>query len=191
MILVGQSLPGNIDFPGDIDFFFLYLEKDEAVEVVVRSALTDPSLGMVGLMSPAEELIEDDDSGGGLFGLDAKILFQAPYTGEYVLIVFDALEIAPGGYVISVARPQSMDVPTSQVPMVTIKTHMNVRQGPGINYPIIDTAAPGEQYIISGKNPGPGDWWQIDYKGRTAWVYAPLVTATDAENVQVVATPDP
>ena len=191
VILVGQSLPGNIDFPGDIDFFFLYLEKDEAVEVVVRSALTDPSLGMVGLMSPAEELIEDDDSGGGLFGLDAKILFQAPYTGEYVLIVFDALEIAPGGYVISVARPQSMDVPTSQVPMVTIKTHMNVRQGPGINYPIIDTAAPGEQYIISGKNPGPGDWWQIDYKGRTAWVYAPLVTATDAENVQVVATPDP
>ena len=190
-IHVGQSLPGNIDFPGDVDFFFLYLEKGEAVEVAARSALTDPYLGIVGLRSSEEELIEDDDSGGGLFGLDAKILFQAPYTGEYVLIVFDALEIAPGGYVISVARPQSMDVPTSQVPMVTIKTHMNVRQGPGTNYPIIDAAAPGEQYIITGKNPGLGDWWQIDYKGRTAWVYAPLVTATDAENVQVVATPAP
>ena len=190
-ILVGQSLPGNIDFPGDVDFFFLYLENDEAVEVAARSALTDPYLGIVGLRSSEEELIGDDNSGGGLFGLDARILFQAPYTGEYVLIVFDALGIAPGGYVISVARPQSMDVPTSQIPVVTIKTHMNVRQGPGTNYPIIDTAAPGEQYVITGKNSGPGDWWQIDYKGRTAWVYAPLVTATDAENVQVVATPDP
>ena len=190
-ILVGQSLPGNMDFPGDVDFFFLHLEKSEAVEVAARSALTDPYLGIVGLRSSEEELIEDDDSGGGLFGLDAQILFQAPYTGEYVLIVFDALGSAPGGYVISVARPQSMGVPTSQVPMVTIKTRMNMRQGPGTNYPIIDAAAPGEQYIITGKNPGLGDWWQIDYKGRTAWVYAPLVTATDAENVQVVATPAP
>ena len=190
-ILVGQSLPGNIDFPSDFDFFFLHLEKGEAVEVAARSALTDPSLGIMGMGSSEEELIVDDDSGGGLFGLDAKILFQAPYTGEYVLIIFDALGIAPGGYVISVARPQSMVVPTSQVPLVTIKTHINVRQGPGTNYPVIDTAAPGEQYIITGKNPGLGDWWQIDYKGRTAWVYAPLVTATDAENVQGVATPDP
>jgi len=190
-ILVGQSLPGSIDFPSDFDFFFLHLEKGEAVEVAARSALTDPSLGIMGLGSSDEELIVDDDSGGGLFGLDAKILFQAPYTGEYVLIIFDALGTAPGGYVISVARPQSMVVPTSQVPIVTIKTHINVRQGPSTNYPVIDTAAPGEQYVITGKNPGLGDWWQIDYKGRTAWVYAPLVTATDAENVQVVATPDP
>lgn len=142
-------------------------------------------------MSPEEVVIIDYDSGGGLFGLDARILFQAPYTGEYILMVDDFLGIASGGYVISVMRPQSMGTPTSQIPMVTIKTHINVRQGPSTNYPIIDTAAPGEQYVITGKNSGLGDWWQIDYKGRTAWVYAPLVTATDAENVQVVATPDP
>lgn len=190
-LYVGQSLAGNLDFPGDIDFFFLHLEKGEAVEVVVRSALTDPFLGMVVLMSPEEEVIIDDNSGGGLFGLDARILFQAADTGEYILMVDDFFGIASGGYVISVARPQSMDVPTAQVPMATIKTHMNVRQGPGTNYPIIDTAAPGEQYVITGKNSGLGDWWQIDFKGRIAWVYAPLVTATDAENVQVVATPDP
>ena len=59
--------------------------------------------------------------------------------------------IAPGGYVISVARAQSTNVPASQVPMVTIKTHINVRQGPGTNYPVIDTAAPGEQYVVTAR----------------------------------------
>ena len=190
-IRVGQSLPGNIDFPGDVDYFLLHLEKDEAVEVVTRSALTDTSLGIMRLGAPTEESIGDDNSGGGLFGLDARLLFQAPYTGEYALVVVDAFGIAPGGYVISVARAQSTNVPASQVPMVTIKTHINVRQGPGTNYPVIDTAAPGEQYVVTGKSPGLGDWWQISYKGGTAWIYAPLVTATDAESVQVVATPVP
>ena len=190
-IRIGQSLPGNIDFPADFDYFLLHLEKGEAVEVVARSALIDPSLFIVHLGAPSEEWIGDDDSGGGLFGLDARIFFQAPETGEYAVGVFDAFGIAPGGYVISVARAQSTDAPAAQVPMVTIKTHMNVRQGPGTNYPVIDTAAPGETYRITGKSPGRGDWWQISYKGRTAWVYAPLVTATDAESVQVVATPVP
>ena len=190
-IRVGQSLPGNIDFPADFDYFLLHLEKGEAVEVVARSALIDPSLIIVRLGAPSEEWIGDDNSGGGLFGLDARILFQAPETGEYAVGVFDVFGTAPGGYVISVARAQSTDVPAAQVPMVTIKTHMNVRQGPGTNYPVIDTAAPGETYRITGKSPGRGDWWQISYKGRTGWVYGPLVTATDAESVQVVATPVP
>ena len=191
VIRVGQSLPGNIDFPADVDYFLLHLEKDEMVEVIARSALTDPYLGIVRLDAPTEEPIGDDNSGGGLFGLDARLLFQAPYTGEYALVVVDAFGIAPGGYVISVARAQSTGVPAPQVPMVTIKTHINVRQGPGTNYAVIDTAAPGEQYVVTGKSPGLGDWWQISYKGGTAWIYAPLVTATDAESVQVVATPVP
>ena len=143
-IRVGQSFLGNIDFPGDLDYFLLHLERDEAVEVIARSALADPSLAIVRLGAPAEETIEDDNSGGGLFGLDARILFQAPYTGEYALIVVDAYGTAPGGYIISVARAESTDVPASPVPpMVMIKTHMNVREGPGTNFPVIGTAASG------------------------------------------------
>ena len=70
---------------------------------------------------------------------------------------------------------------------------MNVRAGPGTNYPIVGQAAPGDQYIISGRNPS-GGWWQIIYGGQYAWVYSPLVTATNAEVVQVasfVPTPVP
>ena len=190
-IRVGQSLFGNIDFPVDFDFFILHLEQGEAVEVVARSVLADPFLVISHLEAPGEEWIEDDDSGGGLFGLDARILFQAPYTGRYVLYVYDDFDIAPGGYIISVARAESEDMPATSVPTATIGRRMNVREGPGTNYAVVGTAGPGEQYRITGKSPGSGDWWQIKYEGGSAWVYGPLVTATDAENVQVADPPAP
>lgn len=75
---------------------------------------------------------------------------------------------------------------TPESPMVTIgNVLMNVRGGPGTNYNVIGTASPGQEFRITGKNPGLGDWWQIDYQGRTGWVYDQLVTATNAQPVQV------
>ena len=71
-------------------------------------------------------------------------------------------------------------------PMVTINNEMNVRQGPGTDYPILGVASPGQQYPITGKNRA-GDWWEIDYNGKAGWVYGPLVTATNAENVRIAA----
>ena len=73
-------------------------------------------------------------------------------------------------------------------PMANFGTLMNVRAGPGTNYGIIGTASPGQQFPIIGKNPGLGDWWQIEYaESQAGWVYGPLVTANDAENIRVAA----
>ena len=188
-IQVGQSLHGNIDFPTDFDTFLLHLQESETVEIVARSALVDTYLAIGG--HPVEGWTEDDDGGGGLFGLDARIVYRASTTGEYILFVSAADGSAPGGYIISVDLPQATDTPSSLVPVVTVNNQMNVREGPGTNYPIIGTAAPGEQYVITGKSPGLGDWWRIIYKGRTGWVYGPLVTATNAQNVPAVAAPVP
>lgn len=89
--------------------------------------------------------------------------------------------------------PTATPTPTSQSPTVTISRTMNVRSGPGTNYPVLGQASPGDQYPISGKNPA-GGWWQIIYGGQYAWVYSPLVTATNPELVQVapvIPTPPP
>lgn len=225
-IQVGQSLHGNIDFPRDIDFFSLRLERNETVEIVARSVLADTLLS---IWDPiAEEWASDDDGGGGLFGEDARIIFQAPQTGEYDLFVVDAAWSAPGGYVISVkqagetepltslassgtpTRPAPVvsihnalvipigDTPTVSAgdihewfpagyepptgPTVTINGTMNVRGGPGTNYPITGAATAGQQYAALSRNAA-GDWWQIEYEGRLAWVYGGLVTASaDAAN---------
>ena len=218
-IRVGQSLYGNLDFPADIDSFFLRLKQNETVEIVARSALADTVLA---IWAPfAEEWADDDDSGGGLFGEDARIIFQAPQTGKYELFVADADLSAPGGYVISVNRAEAADTqtplassgfPARQTPVVsihnplvipigdapavsagvpyewfaagyepptgpavTVNGTMNVREGPGTNYPIIGAAAAGQQYAVISRNAA-GDWWQIEYGGRLAWVYGGLVT---------------
>ncbi len=74
--------------------------------------------------------------------------------------------------------------PTPQVPLVTINHNMNIRGGPGTNYPVIGSASVGQEFPIIGKN-HVGDWWNIIYKGHKAWVFSELVTATNAERVQV------
>ena len=89
--------------------------------------------------------------------------------------------------------PTPTPTATSASPTVSISRVMNVRAGPGTNYPIVGQASPGERYPISGKNPA-GGWWQIIFSGQYAWVYSPLVTATYPELVQVapvIPTPPP
>ena len=96
---------------------------------------------------------------------------------------------APAGYMVAVARAGRTARLTPLQPQVLITTPINVRAGPGTGYAVIGTAAPGDWYVITGKNSGAGDWWQINYNGRSGWLYAPLVTAMNAAGVEVVAAP--
>ncbi len=80
-------------------------------------------------------------------------------------------------------------------PMANVGTLMNVRAGPGTNYRIIGTASPGQQFPITGKSPGLGDWWEIEYtETLRGWVYGPLVNAANAGGValaQFIPAPPP
>lgn len=73
---------------------------------------------------------------------------------------------------------------------------MNVRGGPGTNFPVIGSAAAGSSYAITGKNED-GSWYQVccfsgDQKG---WLSASLVTVQgDAAAIAVaedIPTPEP
>ena len=85
-------------------------------------------------------------------------------------------------------RPTSTPVPT--VPYVTITRPMNLRSGPGTNYPIVQVAEVRDIFDITGRN-AQGTWWRIDVEGENAWVYAAYVTATNADRIRSVPTPLP
>ena len=97
------------------------------------------------------------------------------------------------------AQPGATTAPPTPTPppqpMANIGTLMNVRSGPGLNYNIIGTANPGQQFPITGKNPGLGDWWEIEYtETLRAWVYGPLVNASNVSGVglaQFIPAPPP
>ena len=98
---VGQSTHGNIDFPRDTDHFFLDLAQGETVEILAQSVLADMYL-TVSLGSPAQAISNDDSV--GLLRRDSRILFRAPITARYVVIVRDFAGSAPAGYIITVNR---------------------------------------------------------------------------------------
>lgn len=99
---IGQSILGNFDFPADVDHYSVYLEDGETIEITARSALADTYLTVDYVGAIDEQVVFDDDSGGGLFGLDSTIVYRAPHAGNYFVVVQDSLGFAPGGYVISV-----------------------------------------------------------------------------------------
>ena len=67
-------------------------------------------------------------------------------------------------------------------PTVTITRTMYVRGGPGTEHAIISTVVEGQQYAAVSTNAA-GDWWQIEYEGKLAWVYGGFVTpSADAES---------
>jgi len=99
---VGRSPIGNLDFPGDIDYFLLDLEAGRTVNICVDSFLLDPYL-IVDLLDSAEVFEIDDDSGGGYFNLNPGITFTAPVTGTYVVSTGSSLGASDvGGYEIAV-----------------------------------------------------------------------------------------
>ncbi|MCB9077328.1 MAG: SH3 domain-containing protein [Anaerolineaceae bacterium] len=78
-------------------------------------------------------------------------------------------------------------------PKVTMLTGLNVRQGPGTNYPIIGRLAADDSAVITGRNEF-SSWWQIEFNsdvGNRGWVAASaeFSQATNADNVPVVAAP--
>jgi uncharacterized protein YraI len=50
---------------------------------------------------------------------------------------------------------------------------VNLRSGPGTEYPVIGQAGNGQRYPALARNSA-GDWWQIDADGLPAWVSAGL-----------------
>ena len=68
---------------------------------------------------------------------------------------------------------------------------INVRSGPGTEYPAVGVLVTGEQAAAKGRSSA-GLWIQVVYagvEGGLAWVYAPLVTLFDSGSLPIVEPP--
>ena len=88
------------------------------------------------------------------------------------------------------AGPEATEAPTDETPTaeppaaganqvarLTANQTVNVRGGPGTNYPVIGRLSAGQAYPVTGKN-ARGDWYQFDLDGKSAWVIANLVNVS-------------
>ncbi|MDX1522212.1 MAG: SH3 domain-containing protein [Anaerolineae bacterium] len=94
------------------------------------------------------------------------------------------------------ATAESVEEPTSEsTPMVTTLVGLNVRAGPGTNYPVVGRLAAGETVEIVGRNEL-STWWQIPFSsniGDRAWISAgdQYSTASNTAGVPVADIPAP
>lgn len=106
----------------------------------------------------------------------------------------------------SVQADNDQQIPTVSIPTVTSspsgatiivlmdQDQINVRGGPGTDYPVVGVLIAGQQVPATGRSVG-GDWIQITYVGGPsgfAWVYSPLVEVSGSLRViEPPPTPTP
>ena len=83
--------------------------------------------------------------------------------------------------------------PAAGAPTGTATEYLNVRSGPGTNYPVLAVAPPGATGEITGKS-ADGAWWQVKIPTQYSstglgWVSASYVIPQNAGSVPVVAAP--
>ncbi len=114
---IGDLVAGDIDFIGDVDFFLLDLEEGETVEIRVESMNIDTQLAIDFPNSLPNQVLADNDGGGGLSGADSRMYYRPIQTGVHYLVVTDAALEHTGGYFISVnvAPPGATAVEIPQI----------------------------------------------------------------------------
>jgi uncharacterized protein YraI len=83
--------------------------------------------------------------------------------------------------------------PPPGVPSVTATDAVNIRSGPGTNYPVLVVAPAGASGEVAGVS-ADGQWWQVKISTQYAlnglgWVSASYTIARDTQGVPVVAGP--
>ena len=82
-------------------------------------------------------------------------------------------------------------VPSPTVPLISANTDLNIRSGPGMEYPILGLL-PAEQVAEATGRSADGTWYQIMFAGVAngrGWLSARYVTAQNVDNLPVVQAP--
>lgn len=117
-----------------------------------------------------------------------RVILLSPDGGTFLTVTYDVwgeyAEWVESLLREVVRRIQWVDDPAylpRSAPLLTLDHLMNVRAGPGTDYPILGKAGVGDQFpaISRSLSGGPaGGWWQIEYRGRLGWLHGDYVTAT-------------
>jgi uncharacterized protein YraI len=152
-------------------------------------------------------------------GAETPAASAPPATAEEVSLLTDpeqataeATEIPPTFTPTPSPQPTATDTPLPPSPTATpsptpepepvvtvnetLTTQINVRAGPGTNYPIVARFEPGQAAIVTGRN-ADESWWQVNLAGTeepeaNGWVFGELVTLSgDNETIPLTEAPPP
>ena len=112
---MGTTIAGSLDHFLDWDWYSISLEEGETVRVSTESLNVDTVIYIDFPRSRDNQVVSDDDSGGGLFDTDSELVYRAPASGEYFIAVTEATGERFGGYYVTVG-PARVGTETVSVP---------------------------------------------------------------------------
>lgn len=101
----------------------------------------------------------------------------------------DVIPISPSATPTPTQTPPP--APATDKPLVTSTANLNIRGGPGLNYPVLGLLPLGQSAPLTGLSQD-GLWWQIKFAGAAdgfGWVSAYYVTVQSGDNVPIVLAP--
>ena len=113
---MGESVVGNLDSPTDIDYFTIDLEEGETVYIEADSPNADMQVGITFPGWTINQMVVDDDSAGGLFGVNAGVVYRAIKSATHEIGLKDATGARIGGYILSVREALPGEVPVEIPP---------------------------------------------------------------------------
>jgi heat shock protein HslJ/uncharacterized protein YraI len=131
-----------------------------------------------------------EQEGQYLLALQSAATFRIEGNELWLRTAGDAIAlIATRAEVVDLPEP----APQTPTGRVSGASALNIRSGPGTNFPVIGVAREGDQGTIVGRSED-GVWWAFDapqVQGGVAWASAQFVAATNADSVPVIAAPPP
>lgn len=120
------------------------------------------------------------------------------FLGAFALVFIGALigHLVTGGNTANANDPTvEVPPPASGAPYAVANTHVNVRSGPGTDYPVYGVASPGQSAEITGISQD-FNWYAIKIPREVTpsgqgWVSADHTTAYNIEQVPMLPPPPP
>ncbi len=163
------------------DYFALYEAADGKISVgsigATRRLCSEPE----GIMQQEEEYFAALES-AATYKVEGNFLEMRDADGA-IAVQFER------ELVVTVPTPE----PSAPSGRVTAPSGVNVRSGPGVNFPVLGTARYGTEGEIIGRS-ADSRWWVVSAPsapGGNGWVSADFVAAQNADDVPVVAAPPP
>ena len=97
---VPASRAAALDYPYDVDHFHVPLRAGETVRIRVDSTAIDPYLTVDYRFS--DDVISDDDSGGGVFGVSSELVLRADRDRTYRVVIDGIHGDEMGGYTLTI-----------------------------------------------------------------------------------------
>ncbi|MBV7329689.1 trypsin-like peptidase domain-containing protein [Chloroflexi bacterium TSY] len=104
MVQVDETIIANMDTLEDVDYYQVELAAGDIVQIIADSLGIDPQITLSYESNSSETVVSDDDSGGGIFGQSAKIVYQAPQDDTYTFAVRNYSYNSIGGYFLTVEK---------------------------------------------------------------------------------------